>query len=209
MDLSPERLKQILFSKRAIQTIILANLAGTAFGFYYYRFILEANPVNLWPFIPDSPLATLFMATSLTLYLCDRQNSLVDALAFISNLKYGVWTVFVYFNMFSGFIEFTTPSMFVFYVLSHVLMAAQAFMVLEYSEISLKPILGVFTWFLVNDWLDYTRGIHAELPREIGLVSTTSMVAFTLTLTSTALLLWLTKNVSREKFYSGLEKFRS
>ena len=45
--------------------IVAINLAGTAFGFWYYIPQFRLEPVLAWPVVPDSPVATLFIACSL------------------------------------------------------------------------------------------------------------------------------------------------
>lgn len=186
MNVFPTKLGDILFKRKVISAIILTNLSGTLFGFYYYSHLLASTSVKLWPFIPDSPLATLMMAISLILYLRGRQSALIDLLAFIGNIKYGLWTPFVLIHMREGFLYGTSTLMYVFLLISHLLMAVQALMVLEYSDFSLKHVVIVGAWFGLNDIIDYSYGIHAELPGVAGLTSTTALVAYSLTFSSVA-----------------------
>ena len=188
MGIFPEKFRVFLLREDILKLLILFNLGGTAFGFYFYRYMLGSNPVKLWPFIPDSPLATLFMALSLTLYLKDRSNDVVNVFAFIGNLKYGLWTPFVHLNMMSGFLDMTTLPMYIFFVVSHLMMAAQAFLILEYTEFRwCETVLGL-SWFLANDFVDYTYHVYANLPREVGITSFTAAVTFSLTFTASAIL---------------------
>ena len=43
--------------------IVAINLAGTVFGFWYYIPQFRLEPVLAWPVVPDSPAATLFIAS--------------------------------------------------------------------------------------------------------------------------------------------------
>ena len=191
MDSSLETLREFFRRDELIKSLILVNIAGTAFGFYYYQDLLLSNPFHLWPVIPDSPLSTLFIAFSLFLHLKNHENRVVDALAVISNIKYGLWTVFVLLYMSQGFLSYTSLPMYIFLIGSHLAMFLQAFLVLDYSEISLKEIIPVGMFFLVNDFIDYSFGVHAYLPREISFMGPVSTVAFSLTVSATVLAILL------------------
>src|SRR5699024_3332354 len=72
--------------------VVAINLAGTAFGFWYYRFQFSLEPALAWPFVPDSPVATLFIALSIASWKLGRSREWLDALAFFGCLKLGLWT---------------------------------------------------------------------------------------------------------------------
>ena len=173
---------KILQNDILVKLIILANLGGTLFGFYWYQDLLQSTPVYLWPLVPDSPLSTLMISISLVLYLYGRPNRVIDALAFFSNLKYGLWTVFVEFYMFESFLTVNSVPMYIFIVVSHLIMFFQAFLVLRYTRVSWRPAVFAFGFYLINDLIDYSLGIHAPLPEEIEVIGLTSGVAFMLTL---------------------------
>ncbi|MFQ3295682.1 MAG: putative membrane protein YpjA, partial [Natrialbaceae archaeon] len=62
---------------RLAWVVVAINLVGTAFGFWYYGFhplplsdplIVDQfamEPVAMWPLVPDSPAATLFIALAI------------------------------------------------------------------------------------------------------------------------------------------------
>jgi uncharacterized membrane protein YpjA len=180
----PGKLKEKIFTRKVFFSAALLNLAGTMFGFYYYAGQLQATEPVFWVFVPDSPLSTLAAAAVFLLYLRGRQNSLLETFAFFGNLKYGIWTVFVLFYMQQGFLQYQSLPLHVFLITSHLFMVLQAFVILEISEISWKPFLAALTWFLVNDGLDYTLGIHSTLPETAGLSSPVAWVAVGTTLTA-------------------------
>jgi uncharacterized membrane protein YpjA len=180
---------RVLENRLLVKIIIIANLAGTAFGFYWYRDLLLSQRFSLWPLIPDSPLSTLFIAFSLILFLYNRSNSFIDALAFVGNLKYGLWTVFVQLYFFQELIATTSIYLYLFITFSHLLMFLQAFLVLSYSDLRLKAGLTAVLWFLVNDFVDYSLGVHATLPVEAEIFSVVSGVAFSLTVVSAVIFL--------------------
>ena len=89
----PEPLEN--FGLRFAAAIAAVNLVGTAFGFWYYRFQFATEPLAAWPLVPDSPLATLFVALSLLSWRLGRSNEYLNALAFFGCWKLGLWTPFV------------------------------------------------------------------------------------------------------------------
>ncbi|MFB6192896.1 MAG: DUF1405 domain-containing protein [Candidatus Nanohaloarchaea archaeon] len=161
MDL--EKITDKLLERKPVLVLTTVNLLGTVFGFYYYTDQLSANPVFLWPFIPDSPIATLLISISLILFLKEKPSEVVDSLAFIGNLKYGLWTVFVLIYYSNIFYTGNPLPMYLFMLLSHIGMALQAFLILKYSDPGLRTLAVAGSWFLLNDLVDYTLGIHTRL----------------------------------------------
>jgi len=86
----PKALEDVAY--RFVWVIVAINLLGTAFGFWYYRFQFSRHPVEMWAFIPDSPLATLFIALALASWAVGRSSDSLAALAFFGNIKLGLWT---------------------------------------------------------------------------------------------------------------------
>lgn len=160
MNFLPRKITDIALEDSYLSLIIAANLLGTLFGFYYYLpQFTETNPL-LWIFVADSPLATLFIAVSLLGKYYNMNNGLVDVLAFIGNIKYGLWTVFVLLFYFETFWTGNTAPMYFFLLFSHLGMFLQAFLIPEYSDFSFKAFIAGGSWFLVNDLLDYGLDIH-------------------------------------------------
>ena len=165
--------------EKLLYIILLVNLAGTLFGFYYYLEQLQASPVYLWIFIPASPLATLFFATSIYLNSQEGGRGLLDAFAFFGNFKYGLWTVFVLIYYSEIFFTGNALPLYLFMLFSHLGMALQAFIVFYWENIELKHLGLAFAWFLLNDIIDYTLGTHTGLytenvlPAEIAAYSLT------------------------------------
>lgn len=156
----PAALRDRLLQPRIIVLLVLVNLVGTGFGFFYYLEQFAATPWPFWILVADSPIATLLIAASLFLYVNGRQNGLVDALAIATNIKYGLWTVFVLLFYVNTFAAGNMLPMYLFLLLSHLGMALQAFLVLGYARV--KPIAISFTasWLLLNDFMDYWFDTH-------------------------------------------------
>jgi hypothetical protein len=89
--------------------IVAINLAGTAFGFWYYIPQFQLEPVVAWPVVPDSPTATLFIACSLALYKLGRSNEYLNLLAFFGCIKLGLWTPYVLTVFADAFLATVTP----------------------------------------------------------------------------------------------------
>jgi uncharacterized membrane protein YpjA len=148
--------------------IALVNLVGTFFGFVYYAPQFAATPVVMWPIVPVSPLATLYMSLSLALWRLEysgRLAQLVHVLAFIGCLKYGLWTVYVQvFIEGSGVLPLSVwlegPGyiplwLWHFLIWSHAAMAVQAFLIHRYADFRLAAVAGAVGWFTLNDVFDY------------------------------------------------------
>ena len=141
---------------RLLWLVVAINLAGTAFGFWFYRAQLSATPLVMWPIVPVSPLATLYLALSLIAWrrgYTGRVAQLIHVLAVMGCLKYGLWAVFV-----QLFIEGPSHVPFVlwqFLIWSHVGMVAQAFLVQRYAQFPLWAVVTATGWFVLNDILDF------------------------------------------------------
>ncbi len=107
-----EFLHQFKADRRLVAALMLANLAGIVFGYYYYWDVGQFNPATTctvdhsgdscydapwwWPFLADSPNAVLLLSISLVLYQFGRRSRLLDSLAFIANIQVGLWTTFLF-----------------------------------------------------------------------------------------------------------------
>ncbi len=147
----PEWLENV--GLRLAWPIALINLLGTAFGFWYYWPQLAETPAIMWPIVPVSPLATLYMGLSLAAWRLDFSAEWLHALAFFGCIKYGLWTpvVQVFINGQGGL----DPLLYQFLIWSHLAMVVQAFLIHRYAEFPVWAV-GIATgWFVLNDVLDY------------------------------------------------------
>jgi len=146
----PEWLENV--GLRLAWPIIIINLAGTAFGFWYYSVQIASTPLVMWPIVPVSPLATLYIALSLAAWRLGYSPEWLHTLAFFGCLKYGLWTVFVQVYQGQGATSF---ALWQFLIWSHAAMVIQAFLIYRYAEFPVWAV-GVATgWFTLNDLLDY------------------------------------------------------
>ncbi|WP_338737736.1 DUF1405 domain-containing protein [Haloplanus salilacus] len=135
--------------------VVGINLVGTAFGFWYYRFQFAAEPLAIWPLVPDSPVATAFIALSLALWKLGRSNEVVNALAFFGCWKLGLWTPFVLVAFADGFLATTPFPMYAFLLGSHLMMVVEAFLIHRYSDFPVRAVAVAVAWYGLNDAVDY------------------------------------------------------
>ncbi|RAK46759.1 DUF1405 domain-containing protein [Macrococcus epidermidis] len=133
--------------------IILCNLLGTLYGYYWYMGQLTETKWYFIPFVPDSPTATLFLIIALTTILFKKHLPLFECLAFITLIKYGIWAVMM--NIFT-FIELgQVTAIGLMLCISHAIMAVQALLFFPLFKISLKHVLFTAMWVFHNDVIDY------------------------------------------------------
>ncbi len=155
------------FALRIAPLVVVVNLLGTAFGFWWYRGQFGVEPLLAWPVVPDSPTATLFMAASLGLWYVGRPSEPVNALAFFGCIKLGAWTPYVLLVFAS---EFTTgPLLYQFMFWSHLAMVAQAFVIHRYADFPVWAVVVAVVWYGLNDVVDYFVPVvgtphHSALP---------------------------------------------
>ena len=150
----PRWLENVAF--RLVWLVVAINLAGTAFGFVYYGPQLVSTPVAMWPIVPVSPLATLYMAISLACWRLGydgRLAQLVHVLAFFGCLKYGLWSVYI--QLFVEDASVLPLVLWQFLIWSHAAMAVQAFLIPRYAEFPLWAAGATTGWYVLNDVLDY------------------------------------------------------
>lgn len=164
----PPRLEDV--SLRFAWVIVAVNLLGTAFGFYYYGYQFSIEPLAAWPLVPDSPVATLFIAASLAMWKLGRNQEWLNALAFFGCLKLGAWTPFVLLAFKAEF-SYLHWAMYNFLFWSHLAMVAQAFLVHRYSDFPLRAVAVAVGWYGLNDLVDYFVPVvgtphHTLIPAE-------------------------------------------
>ncbi len=166
---------------------------------------MSTDPL-LWIFVPASPIATLFFAASIYLNINDEGLPVLDALSFISNFKYGLWTVFCLIYYSDIFFTGNSVGLYSFMLVSHFAMAAQAFLLFKWGKIGVKALVVAFLWYVFNDLIDYTFSTHTELYTEYTLPA--ELAAYSLTFTAFLLGLLLIQKDRIQKSCVKFEKFR-
>jgi len=165
--------------------LVGVNFFGSLYGFYWYWGQLAATPVKYWLIVPDSPGSTFLLFIWLVLMLAGvdwRKPGMqwLGAIAFVSNMKYGLWTATVLPQ--AGF-KFGWEFDFIHLSLSHAGMWVQAMIFARFYKPALAPALGalLFMWF--QDFVDYfLLGTHPTLPYESELAYARGMAILLSTL---------------------------
>ena len=163
----PKRLEDVAY--RFVWVIVAINLAGTAFGFWYYRFQFSRVPPEMWMFVPDSPLATLLIALALASWAVGKPNDYLAALAFFGNVKLGLWTPYVLVAFAPGFLGGSSTPMYAFLLVSHLAMVVQAFVLHRMTDFPMKAVGVAVAWYTVDLLMDYFVPVtgdvtHTPLP---------------------------------------------
>ncbi len=138
--------------------------AGCMFAFiigtvgWYGSFFVEVNaPLWTYPFIPDCPLAAGLFGVALLLMHYKRGSNLLNQIAAVFCIKYGVWTM-TFWALYwarTGNIEFSSlfsgPVMFV----THLGLLIMGLLLLQYVKPSVRDSVITLAWFVASDLVDY------------------------------------------------------
>ncbi len=145
--------------------IVVVNILGTVFGFWYYAGRpldgsqpviggqLGSAPLAAWPLIPDSPMATLFIGLSLAAWRLDLSADWLHMLAFFGCIKLGFWTPYV--QLFLNGPEGIATWLYIFLITSHLAMVLEAFLIHRYATFSVGAVAVALGWYGLNDVVDY------------------------------------------------------
>ncbi|MEE9594305.1 MAG: DUF1405 domain-containing protein [Candidatus Hydrothermarchaeales archaeon] len=152
---------------RPLSLVLLVNLVGSAFGFYYYQGLLLSSPLWQWVFIADSPASTILFSFALILVMLNKKNDWLSYASSVYVAKYGIWTLLVilYYSDY-----FLAPGRRLFYVTMFILHAGMivAPLVIIPTIKKHKKHLLLVLWFLLNDYMDYVVGTHPLIGYPFG-----------------------------------------
>ncbi|MDX8046133.1 DUF1405 domain-containing protein [Gracilibacillus sp. S3-1-1] len=137
--------------------LFIVNFLGTIYGYVWYGGQLSQTPMQFLLFVPDSPTASLFFTIFLYFNLRGKQVPLIEALAFTSLVKYGVWAVVM--NLLTLYINGDLSWQGYMLIASHGAMAIQAFLYAPLYQIKLKHLAIAAVWLLHNEIIDYVYGM--------------------------------------------------
>ncbi|HHW5043176.1 TPA: DUF1405 domain-containing protein [Staphylococcus aureus] len=148
-----------LYQRSWLMMLLICNILGMIYGYIWYGEQLSHTPWQFKIFIPDSPTAILFLVISISLILIRKQNSIIDALAFVTLFKYGIWAVImnILFIIEQG--DITVNGLVLMF--SHSIMAVQAIYFYPRFKRSMIGISVAMTWVFLNDYIDY---FHLQFP---------------------------------------------
>ncbi len=78
-----------------VAMLVIFNLVGMAYGYYYYQDDLANAGILDYIFRPDCPNYTLLMAICAILIYFGKDIKWLNALTALGLAKYGAWTIFV------------------------------------------------------------------------------------------------------------------
>lgn len=148
-----------LYQRSWLMMLLICNILGMIYGYIWYGEQLSHTPWQFKIFVPDSPTAILFLVISISLILIQKQNSIIDALAFVTLFKYGIWAVImnILFIIKQG--DITVNGLILMF--SHSIMAVQAIYFYPRFKRSMIGISVAMTWVFLNDYIDY---FHLQFP---------------------------------------------
>ncbi|EOD4517744.1 DUF1405 domain-containing protein [Staphylococcus aureus] len=148
-----------LYQRSWLMMLLICNILGMIYGYIWYGEQLSHTPWHFKIFVPDSPTAILYLVISISLILIQKQNSIIDALAFVTLFKYGIWAVImnILFIIEQG--DITVNGLVLMF--SHSIMAVQAIYFYPRFKSSMIGISVAMIWVFLNDYIDY---FHLQFP---------------------------------------------
>ncbi|HDG5635491.1 TPA: DUF1405 domain-containing protein [Staphylococcus aureus] len=148
-----------LYQRSWLMMLLICNILGMIYGYIWYGEQLSHTPWQFKIFVPDSPTAIFFLVISISLILIRKQNSFIDALAFVTLFKYGIWAVImnILFIIEQG--DITVNGLVLMF--SHSIMAVQAIYFYPRFKRSMIGISVAMTWVFLDDYIDY---FHLQFP---------------------------------------------
>lgn len=148
-----------LYQRSWLMMLLICNILGMIYGYIWYGEQLSHTPWHFKIFVPGSPTAILYLVISISLILIQKQNSIIDALAFVTLFKYGIWAVImnILFIIEQG--DITVNGLVLMF--SHSIMAVQAIYFYPRFKRSMIGISVAMIWVFLNDYIDY---FHLQFP---------------------------------------------
>lgn len=145
-----------LMYKPFLLLLFIVNLFGTIYGYIWYGGQLAVTEPKFLIFVPDSPTASLFFTIALAFWLIDKHIPLIEALAVVTLIKYGLWAVVM--NLLTLAEVGSIGWMGWMLVMSHFAMAVQAVLYLPFYRFGMLSAGIAGVWTLHNDVIDYVFG---------------------------------------------------
>ena len=136
--------------------LLICNILGTLYGFIWYGDQLAKTPWYFLPFIPDSPIASLFVYCYYLSHF-NKHIPFVEALAFVTLLKYGLWAVIMNILMINLDHNITIMNVL---IMSHGSMAIYFYPRLK---LGISGLLVAMIWVFNNDYMDYVLNKYSLL----------------------------------------------
>lgn len=142
-----------LANRQILVLLLIVNIFGTLYGYYWYGYQLADTPAIFLAFVPDSPTATLFFTFVLVGFLLKKNFGLMEALALITLFKYGIWAVAM--NILTLVTTGSLPWEGYMLIASHFGMAIQGILYAPFYRIKFWHLIVAGLWTIHNDIIDY------------------------------------------------------
>jgi uncharacterized membrane protein YpjA len=143
----------LLANRQMLIFLLLVNIFGTIYGYYWYGYQLAETPAIFLAFVPDSPTATLFFSFVLIGFILNKNFGLMEALAIVTLFKYGLWAVMM--NILTLMTTGSLPWEGYMLIASHLGMAIQGILYSPFYRIKTWHLIVAGIWTIHNDIIDY------------------------------------------------------
>lgn len=186
-----------LTNRMILWLLLVINVLGTIYAYYWYRYQLAETPPIFLIFVPDSPTACLFFVFVLIAFILGRNWPLFEALAMVTLFKYGIWAVVMNYLVLvvSGELDMIGYML----MLSHGAMALQGLLYAPFYRFKAWHLVVTGIWTLHNDVIDY---VFKMLPRYHMLddyIPQIGYFTFWLSIVSLALAYWFVVRADSKK----------
>lgn len=181
----------LLKSKSFLWIMLIVNIIGTLYGYYWYKNQLMDAPIEFVPFIPDSPTACLFFVITLIYFIRGKNNGLFESLAVVSLFKYGIWAIGmnIFFLVYNGYLPWTGYMLMV----SHFSMAIQGLIYAPFYRIKLWHIVFTALFTIHNEIIDYVFQMMPTYGNLNAYYQTIGYITFWLSIISIGILCFIYK----------------
>ncbi|WOV89090.1 DUF1405 domain-containing protein [Sporosarcina oncorhynchi] len=186
------RIWLILSHKSFLWILLFVNLLGTVYGYDWYMWQLKITDPIFWIFVPDSPTASLFFTIAILGWLIGKHFKLIEALALITLVKYGLWAVVM--NLLTLLENGSIGWVGWMLIISHFAMALQALLYIPFYKFRFGHIVIAAIWTLHNDFIDYVfeqMPIYHDLMKNINEIG---YFTFWLSIICITIAYWVWKN---------------
>ncbi|OME78711.1 hypothetical protein BK120_23540 [Paenibacillus sp. FSL A5-0031] len=191
---------QILNKRWFLYLVLLLNAFGTIYGYIWYGEQLSDTPAIFLIFVPDSPTASLFFALVVIAFLLKKNWPLIEALAIVTLIKYGIWAVVM--NILVLVVTGEISGVAIMLITSHAAMALQGMLYSPFYRIKAWHLIVVAIWTIHNDIIDY---LFKMMPRYHMLDQyTISIGYFTFWLSIVSIFVAYLLCIKKERFNSKL-----
>lgn len=149
-----------LSNRNVLWLLLIVNILGTIYGYYWYGWQLKDTPAIFLPFVPDSPTASLFFVFVLIAFLFKRNWPLIEALAIVTLFKYGIWAVIMNLLVLKVTGELNWAGYLL--IVSHGAMAIEGLLYSPFYRMKRWHLVVAGIWTLHNDIIDY---VYFMMPR--------------------------------------------